>query len=533
MRLRSISRMQITFLLSLLVTGSDGFMFYRPCNCNNRCQDYNPCPPAPVCPQPAPCPAPFSFNAYPTSPNFFNSYAQPNLPARPTMPSLPPTTRTQRDTHHNRIPSGLLAIPRARLPSTSPLPTISQPDDYGYTANKIYRPVPEVNVPASTTAYEKPDEIIELENTNTDFFPRMEKVTVEPYSPPVSEYTPTYNEDHSTEVADIDYKNVRGGTTPMPFLPPEPTNETPDVGPTPSGYDSVAEPAPSFSGAGSYNSNNAVVPEYPDINTTPGPYSSTADYGSTPRPDVYGSGGATGPPADAAYSDTVYPIPPPSRRNAHFEGEQDQSAEVDERGGHHQMMRQLKIRRASTPPPSMIPRTSSTCNSEKLGDAMIGVIGSDVSISKRRVAKATAEAFTFDVFCAKGEFSYSIHARKYCEVTRGDKLFVCTPLTTDHTDCPHTSVISISHHLIYRSLTWPNSAHYSMLTVLVGSPIAMLRSALLLTVLLQCTSGYLLFVKRSQPVYSFELPSDDIVERLVAEKMKRSVSHHITNAIGD
>lgn len=26
-----------------------------------------------------------------------------------------------------------------------PLPTISQPDDYGYTANKIYRPVPEVN----------------------------------------------------------------------------------------------------------------------------------------------------------------------------------------------------------------------------------------------------------------------------------------------------------------------------------------------------------------------------------------------------
>lgn len=50
-----------------------------------------------------------------------------------------------------------------------------------------------------------------------------------------------------------------------------------------------------------------------DINTTPGPYSSTADYGSTPRPDVYGSGGATGPPADAAYSDTVYPIPPPSR----------------------------------------------------------------------------------------------------------------------------------------------------------------------------------------------------------------------------
>ncbi|GMS81414.1 hypothetical protein PENTCL1PPCAC_3589, partial [Pristionchus entomophagus] len=172
---------------------------------------------------------------------------------------------------------------------------------------------------------------------------------------------------------------------------------------------------PSYgSGASNYDlANNA--PEYPDTNTTPGPYESPKHYASN-KLEAYGG---AAPPAETAYSEMVYPIPPPpSRRNAHFESESDKSGELDER---HPMMRQLKIRRASTPPP--IPRTSATCNSEKLGDAMIGVIVDDVSISKRRVAKATAEAFTwerFDVFCAKGEFSYSIHARKYCEVTKGD-----------------------------------------------------------------------------------------------------------------
>ncbi|KJH46775.1 ground-like domain protein [Dictyocaulus viviparus] len=49
------------------------------------------------------------------------------------------------------------------------------------------------------------------------------------------------------------------------------------------------------------------------------------------------------------------------------------------------------------------------------------VITDDVSISKRSVLKAIETAFVgqkFDIFCANGEFSYSIHSRKYCEVMR-------------------------------------------------------------------------------------------------------------------
>ncbi|GMS81413.1 hypothetical protein PENTCL1PPCAC_3588, partial [Pristionchus entomophagus] len=64
-------------------------------------------------------------------------------------------------------------------------------------------------------------------------------------------------------------------------------------------------------------------------------------------------------------------------------------------------------------------------------------------------------------------------------------------------------------------------------TVLGSSSISWMRSALLLIILLQSTSGYLLFFKRPQPVFSFGAPSDDIVERLVVEKMKRSAAHHL------
>ncbi|GMR59865.1 hypothetical protein PMAYCL1PPCAC_30060, partial [Pristionchus mayeri] len=401
-----------------------------------------------VCPDPSPCPPSYSYNSYPTGPTYngyavvpnvyqpqpsffspaYNTYStgyssQPNpwYQVQPSYsspyssfpsPAYPPPS-------YGSDPAATKNYPSPKLPELTPLPSISsqQPQEYGYTANKIYRPVPEVNVPASTTAYEKPDEIIEVETTNTEYYPRMDKVTVEPYRPPVTEYERGDNEDHSTEVGEFEYKKIGGGTTPIPYSPSESSEEplitTNEIGPTPSGYDSNSEPnSPSYgAGTPNFNSGNSV-PEYPDTNTTP---SSSTDY-SAPGPAGYGSNAS--PPTDAAYSDVVYPIPPPSRRNAHFENELDKSGEVDER---NEVMKHLKIRRASTPPP--VPRTSSTCNSEKLGDAMIGVIVEDVSISKRRVAKATAEAFTwerFDVFCAKGEFSYSIHARKYCEVTKGD-----------------------------------------------------------------------------------------------------------------
>ncbi|EGT55426.1 CBN-GRL-2 protein [Caenorhabditis brenneri] len=68
-----------------------------------------------------------------------------------------------------------------------------------------------------------------------------------------------------------------------------------------------------------------------------------------------------------------------------------------------------------------IPRTNNTCNSIKLANVMMRAIVDDVSVSKRMIQHATKLAFDgakFDVFCAIGEFSYSIHSRKYCEVTK-------------------------------------------------------------------------------------------------------------------
>uniref|UniRef100_A0A8R1HJ46 Ground-like domain-containing protein n=1 Tax=Caenorhabditis japonica TaxID=281687 RepID=A0A8R1HJ46_CAEJA len=70
-----------------------------------------------------------------------------------------------------------------------------------------------------------------------------------------------------------------------------------------------------------------------------------------------------------------------------------------------------------------IHRTNNTCNSVKLANVMTRAIVEDVSVSKRMIQHATKLAFDgakFDVFCATGEFSYSIHSRKYCEVTKED-----------------------------------------------------------------------------------------------------------------
>ncbi|CAB3397781.1 unnamed protein product [Caenorhabditis bovis] len=66
-----------------------------------------------------------------------------------------------------------------------------------------------------------------------------------------------------------------------------------------------------------------------------------------------------------------------------------------------------------------VPRTTSACNSVKLANVMSRSMTNDVSVSKRMIQHATKLAFDgakFDVFCATGEFSYSIHSRKYCEI---------------------------------------------------------------------------------------------------------------------
>ncbi|KAE9555609.1 hypothetical protein FO519_001187 [Halicephalobus sp. NKZ332] len=86
-------------------------------------------------------------------------------------------------------------------------------------------------------------------------------------------------------------------------------------------------------------------------------------------------------------------------------------------------LRHRRLRQFSAP---NIPKefaTSTACNNEKLAKIMAKSIVSDISVSKRLVRKATEIAFgglKLDVFCAVGEFSYSIYAEKYCETTRGN-----------------------------------------------------------------------------------------------------------------
>ncbi|CAD6195384.1 unnamed protein product [Caenorhabditis auriculariae] len=85
----------------------------------------------------------------------------------------------------------------------------------------------------------------------------------------------------------------------------------------------------------------------------------------------------------------------------------------------HAILKRMK----SSKDDDTVPRTKNTCNSMKLANVMARAIVDDVSVSKRMVQHATELAFDgakFDVFCATGEFSYSIHARKYCEVTSND-----------------------------------------------------------------------------------------------------------------
>ncbi|PAV56495.1 hypothetical protein WR25_00206 [Diploscapter pachys] len=78
---------------------------------------------------------------------------------------------------------------------------------------------------------------------------------------------------------------------------------------------------------------------------------------------------------------------------------------------------------ANNLPHQIIDVSSVTLSPSLVSDGYAPAIVNDVSVAKRMVLKATELAFEgtkFDVFCATGEFSYSIHSRTYCEVTRED-----------------------------------------------------------------------------------------------------------------
>ena len=67
-------------------------------------------------------------------------------------------------------------------------------------------------------------------------------------------------------------------------------------------------------------------------------------------------------------------------------------------------------------------RAGQNCNSPKLARAMRMAVVEEVAIARSLVRKAimfSTKETNWTVFCGSGEeFSYSVYARKYCEVRR-------------------------------------------------------------------------------------------------------------------
>ncbi|CAJ0946425.1 unnamed protein product, partial [Mesorhabditis belari] len=112
--------------------------------------------------------------------------------------------------------------------------------------------------------------------------------------------------------------------------------------------------------------------------------------------------------------------------NPYFDGAHPPSASAQQENFESFSKRNALLKRhksAKQHSSNTIQKTTTTCNSEKLARVMAKAINGDVAVAKKLVQKATEVAFDgskFDVFCANGEFSYSIHSRKYCEITKDE-----------------------------------------------------------------------------------------------------------------
>jgi hypothetical protein len=71
---------------------------------------------------------------------------------------------------------------------------------------------------------------------------------------------------------------------------------------------------------------------------------------------------------------------------------------------------------------TMVIDVDPTCNSEKLRSILLNNISADITESKRAIQKQANDKLTaqFDVICAKGDFSYVISSKQFCQETKGD-----------------------------------------------------------------------------------------------------------------
>lgn len=395
------------------------------CQCS-VCPQPVTCAPAPTCAIPLPCPTPTSYVSSISAPSYQSQYQgswQPAIPASYEQapipipsPQQPVALVPQYINQAPPIPYQTAVVPyqtsavhyrTVAVPYQTPAPY--------QTVQPVYRgvePVYQTVVPTSITGY-----VAQQQSR---------------YSNPVQPIQPV-----QTVASPEQYQESVKEQSQYPTL----TQTPPQI--SGSGYDTDAHLQ--NVGAAFDDSSPALAPPAPSA--TAASYAPSVDYGTTPEvtdPNVQDNEALLVPASasqnpvaqffdengnsierlattqslhSAATTDSEWVEVPAHRGRISTEGYSPYNKRFGKR---HWILKRLRNARQLSAP---VPRTNTTCNSKKLANLMEEVMVEDVSISKRTVLHASEVAFDgekFDVFCATGEFSYSIHSRKYCEVTRNE-----------------------------------------------------------------------------------------------------------------
>ncbi|XGW02148.1 hypothetical protein V3C99_014304 [Haemonchus contortus] len=392
--------------VALLIRLSNGFFFgtggSSGCQCVKACPAPVTCAPLPTCAIPLPCPTQISYSA--PAPAYQSDYQvswRNGVPAQYEIPASAPVS-TSYQTYSYETPA---VSYQHSYQTVSPVYTPTY--ETATSTYEVVQPVYRTAIPAPTTTYIGPREGSTYTSSVQPTEPAQPASTSDSYQESTQaggEYptlTPTYSATSADPYnTDTHLQSITGTS-----------------------YDEMAP---------------ALAPPVPS--TTSGFHASPVDYGgSADITDItVQDNEALLRPSTAIehvsqlYDENGIPIESsahqPSSHNAiePWPGSSASRGRISTEGltpylkfmKRHWVLKRLRNARQFA---AAVPRTNSTCNSQKLSKVMAKVMMDDVTASKRAILKSTELAFDgdkYDVFCANGEFSYSIHSRKYCEVTK-------------------------------------------------------------------------------------------------------------------
>ncbi|WKY10088.1 hypothetical protein Q1695_002440 [Nippostrongylus brasiliensis] len=372
--------MLLPFFIFLVVRPSLAFFFGTGgggCQCQVTCPPRITCPPAPSCAIPLPCPSVQSYVASPSqyqgswqSPQYVTAAAPFQTPLPPPLPvPIPPAplrsiSVPQYATQYETMPSTY---------NTSPLQ---------YQSYQMVEPVYPAAIPAPKSSYavSEPDR----------------------FSNPVQPIQPV-----QTVASDIQYQDSPKESSQHPTLLTNPEQTTVQ---TANGivYDdtapAAAPPAPSSSTASltsvDYSTNNDAVPQDNEAVLMPSPATQVAQFFDNPDTSSLERLSSSSQAIQVgSASDDGWVEVPLHRGNGRINTEGGSSSygngPYDQMmGKRHWILKKLRNARQSV----AVPRTNSTCNSEKLATVMNKVILDDVSVSKRAIMAETEQAFDGEKF---------------------------------------------------------------------------------------------------------------------------------------